>query len=161
MSQTCSMMGGQFPVENGEFDWVICNQVFEHVYNPDQFLSEITRVLKFKGGLLMTVPFVWDEHEQPYDFARYTSFGLKYLLEKHGFTVVEHRKTLADVRTLFQLFNDYIYKVTATKNPYLNTLLCILLMSPLNIMGQVIYRLLPRNKDLYLDNVILARKDRL
>jgi len=37
----------------------------------------------------MTAPFVWDEHSQPYNYARYSSFGLKFILEKHGFEILE------------------------------------------------------------------------
>ena len=71
------------PFENDSFDSVVTFEVFEHVFNPDEFLSEIYRVLKNGGFLLMSVPFIWDEHEQPFDFARYSSFGLKFLLDKH------------------------------------------------------------------------------
>jgi len=153
--------GGRFPVQNASFDCVVCNQVFEHVFNPGDFLSEISRVLKPGGGLLMTVPFVWDEHEQPYDYARYSSFGLKFVVEKHGFKVVDQRKTVCDIRVIFQLINAYLYKRLLTKNPYINLLFCFLFMSPFNILGEVLYRLLPRNDDLYLDNVILARKEKI
>jgi SAM-dependent methyltransferase len=150
--------GEAFPVEDSSFDWVVSTQVFEHVFNPDAFLSEIDRVLKPGGGLLMTVPFVWDEHEQPFDFARYSSFGLKSLLERHSFAILEQRKTLTDIRVLFQLLNAYIYKVTVTRSPCINLLICVLLMSPFNVLGQALSWLLPENKDLYLDNIILARK---
>src|SRR3989339_748075 len=51
--------GGKFPFNNNEFDSVVTNQVFEHVFYPDGFLFEINRVLKKDGILLMTVPFVW------------------------------------------------------------------------------------------------------
>ena len=80
--------GGEFPFPNDFFDSALCNQVLEHVFNPDEFLSEIKRVLKPRGKLLLTVPFVWDEHEQPYDFARYSSFGLRALLVKQGFKII-------------------------------------------------------------------------
>src|SRR3546814_6951319 len=55
--------------------------------------------------LLLTVPFVWDEHEQPYDYARYSTFGLKSLLERNGFNVLTQKKLLADSSILFQLIN--------------------------------------------------------
>lgn len=152
--------GKRFPVEDASFDWILCSQVFEHVFNPDEFLSEFARVLKADGGLLMTVPFIWGEHEQPFDFARYSSFGLKSLIERHGFIILEQRKTLTDVRVLFQMLNDYIYKITATKNSFLNMLICAFLISPFNITAQIVYRLFPKNNDLYMDNVILAKKGR-
>lgn len=150
--------GNKFPFVSDEFDGVICNQVLEHVFTPDQFLDEIHRVLKNDGLLLLTVPFVWDEHEQPWDFARYSSFGLKNLVERNGFEILEQRKTNADVRALFQLINAYLQKVLWTKSSVMNLILCAILMAPFNILGMVLYRLLPRNPDLYLDQVVLARK---
>ena len=150
--------GNTFPFQDNEFDSVVANEVFEHVFNPLDFLGEIKRVLRPGGMLLMTVPFVWDEHEQPNDYARYTSFGLRHLLESNGFEVIEHKKSIHDIRVIFQLFNDYIYKVTVTRNIYINLFLVLLLMSPVNILGAIFARILPKNDDLYLDNIILARK---
>jgi SAM-dependent methyltransferase len=150
--------GNTFPFDALSYDGVICNQVLEHVFNPDQFLQEIFRVLKPGGKLLMTVPFVWDEHEQPWDYARYSSFGLRSLLERNGFIVDEQRKTNADARVLFQLINAYLYKALQTSNGKINLLVCAFVMSPFNLMGIVLGKLLPANPDLYLDQVVLARK---
>jgi hypothetical protein len=52
----------------------------------------------------------------------------------------------------------YRYKNTVTNNDYLNLLTTLILMAPLNIAGELLGRLLPTNEDLYLDNVVLARK---
>jgi SAM-dependent methyltransferase len=150
--------GKVFPFEDSKFDSIVANQVFEHVFNPEDFLNESYRILKPEGKILMTVPFVWDEHEQPYDFARYSSFGLKALLEKHGFEIIEQRKSISDIRVIFQLINAYIFKVTCTKNKWLNLVLTILLMAPFNIIGELIGLITPNNPDLYLDNILLAKK---
>jgi len=137
---------------------VITNQVFEHVFNPDKFLSEINRVTKRNGVLLLSVPFVWDEHEQPFDFARYTSFGLTHLLNTHGFEVLDLKKVQADFSLIFQLINIYLYKVTKNRNPYVNLITTVILMSSFNILGVLISKLLPANSDLYLNNIVLAVK---
>jgi SAM-dependent methyltransferase len=154
----CLYDGHTFPFADAHFDAVITSEVLEHVFNPDQFLHELTRVLRPNGLLLLTVPFVWDEHEQPYDYGRYSSFGLKHLLNRHGLEILRHEKTLNDVRILFQLINVYIYKKTATKNPRLNTLIALLLMAPFNLAGELLSTFLPKNDDLFLDNIVLARK---
>jgi SAM-dependent methyltransferase len=152
--------GRTLPLAAGCFDAVLCSQVFEHVFTPAEFLREINRVLRPGGPLLLTVPFVWDEHEQPQDFARYSSFGLKAVLENAGFAVEAQRKSLADGRVLFQLLNAYLYKVTLTRHPRLNLLSMLVLMAPVNVLGALLGRLLPRNPDLYLDNIVFARKAR-
>lgn len=73
------------------FDVVICTQVLEHVAEPEQVLRELTRVLKPGGHLVLVAPQSWHEHQVPYDFFRYTSFGIRYLLKKVGLSIEEIR----------------------------------------------------------------------
>jgi SAM-dependent methyltransferase len=150
--------GDVFPFDNASFDSVLCNQVLEHVFNPGDFLSEINRVLKPSGKLLLTVPFVWDEHEQPYDYARYSSFGLKSLLEKHGFAILKHEKLGGDATILFQLTNAYLYKVTERWPKLLKFGFTLTVMGSINLLGVIAGKLLPANPDLFLDQVVLAEK---
>ncbi|MHB1530103.1 MAG: class I SAM-dependent methyltransferase [Acidiferrobacteraceae bacterium] len=150
--------GERFPFMSEVFDGAVCNQVLEHVFVPSQFLGEIHRILKPGGTLLLTVPFVWDEHEQPYDYARYSSFGLRNLLEASGFEMLEHRKINADIRVLFQLTNAYLYKILWTQWSAANLLICVTLMAPFNVLGLLLCKLLPSNPDLYLDQAVLVRK---
>jgi SAM-dependent methyltransferase len=44
------------PSANESFDLVVCKDVFEHLLNPTHALSEISRVLKKDGLLLLHVP---------------------------------------------------------------------------------------------------------
>lgn len=46
----------EFPDQNGSYDVVVCNQVFEHLKNIFLPLSEIHRVLRPGGILLLSVP---------------------------------------------------------------------------------------------------------
>jgi SAM-dependent methyltransferase len=153
--------GVTIPFEKASFDSAITSQVLEHVFTPDAFLQEIHRILKPNGTLLLTVPFVWDEHEQPYDYARYSSFGLKYLLEKNGFEVVTHIKSLNDTRVIFQLINGYIFKKTIAlrRNPKVNLIVSFFLNAWINVLGLIFGFILPKNNDLYLDNIVIAKKN--
>ena len=110
------------------------------------------------GKLLLTVPFAWDEHEQPWDFARYTSFGLRHLLAKRSFNILESRKTASDIRVVIQMFNNYLYKTFVGSNLWCNIFLVPLIIGPFNILGTVLARVLPRNPDFYLDNILMAEK---
>jgi SAM-dependent methyltransferase len=152
--------GRTFPFPDGRFEAVICNQVLEHVFNPHEFVQELARVLSPGGRLLLTVPFVWDEHEQPHDYARYSSFGLRHLLGTGGFQIRRQSKTLANFAALAQLTNAYVFKVTRTRSTVLNLLVTVLLMAPISFLGQLLGRLLPRNPDLFLDSIIVAEKPR-
>ena len=150
--------GGEFPFGAGQFDGVLCTQVLEHVFTPNEFLAEIARVMKPGGVMVLTVPFVWDEHEQPHDFGRYSSFGLKAVLESHGFELMTQHKSGADGRTLAQLTVGYWYKVTRSRSRLLNAVVQVLCLAPVTLIGWGLSVVLPGNPDLFLDNVILARK---
>lgn len=150
--------GKIFPFEAASFDNALCNQVLEHVFNPDEFLSEIHRVLKPGGKLLLTVPFAWDEHEQPYDYARYSSFGLSHLMEKNGFVIERSIKSVNDSRAIAQLWNTFIYKKTVTGSGIINMLLTAVLMAPVSILASLTWPLFGKSRDFYLDNIILAVK---
>lgn len=151
--------GNHFPFAEKTFDFLLCNQVLEHVFTPDVFLQEINRVLKPNGKLLLTVPFVWDEHEQPFDYARYSSFGLQFLLEKAGFEILEHRKLGADATVLFQLINAYLFKITLSWSKYPRFLFTITIMASVNLIGIALGKILPNNPDLFLDHIVLAKKN--
>lgn len=75
------------PFGNNTFDVVICTQVLEHVPEPLQVLQEISRVLRPGGQLYLSVPQSWHQHQKPYDYYRYTSFGIRYLVERVGLKV--------------------------------------------------------------------------
>lgn len=150
--------GTVIPFENETFDSVFTSEVFEHVFNLDEVIQELNRVLKINGKILVTVPFVWDEHEIPYDFGRYSSYGIKYTMEKHGFEIISLHKTSNFVLSIFQLWNSYMFQQLSRWKP-----LQIILPVVLPVIHTIAYLanfILPKNKDLYLNNVMLAQKVR-
>lgn len=150
--------GHKFPFKNASYDCIISSEVLEHIFNPDEFLAEINRCMKKGGKLLLAVPFVWDEHEQSGDFARYTSFGLAHLLKKYGFEVVRSYKTANNISIIFQLINDYIYKILIGGGGLINRIIINILCAFFNIVGVCLSFILPKNNELYLDNIVLAEK---
>jgi len=152
--------GGAFPLPDAGFDAVLCSQVLEHVFTPEAFLREIHRVLRPGGRLLLAVPFMWDEHEQPHDFGRYSSFGLRALLERCGFEIIEQRKSMADAGAVAQLASAWLFKVVQTRNKWVNLATQLAFIMPVNVAGALARLVLPRSEDFYLDNVVLARKPR-
>jgi SAM-dependent methyltransferase len=76
------------PVEDGRFHRVLFNQVLEHLPEPAAAIAELHRVLKPGGRLFCSVPLFYGEHQVPYDFFRYTRFGLRRIFEDAGFCVI-------------------------------------------------------------------------
>lgn len=80
---------GSLPSADAEFDAALCTQVLEHLDHPARALAEIFRVMRPAGTLYLTAPLIWEEHEMPHDYFRYTSSGLKHLLTEAGFVGVD------------------------------------------------------------------------
>jgi SAM-dependent methyltransferase len=76
------------PFSSEAFDGILCTQVLEHVPDPGRVLSELARVLKAGGRLFLTVPQSWEVHEAPYDYFRFTRYGLDVLFQSAGLDVV-------------------------------------------------------------------------
>lgn len=74
----------RIPVEDGRFDGLICTQVLAHLPEPNAALKEMARVLAPGGAMLLSCPVGFRENEQPYDFFRYTQFGLRHLFDRAG-----------------------------------------------------------------------------
>jgi len=150
--------GKTIPFENNYFDCVFFSEVLEHVFNPYEIIKEINRVLKNKGILFLTTPFAWDEHEQPNDYCRYTSFGIKHLLEHNGFKIIIYEKTGHFTVVISQLVILYLRHILYTKNKYLNLFINCILIAPFTILGIILSAILPRKHSLFFNNILVAEK---
>jgi SAM-dependent methyltransferase len=149
--------GKHIPFDDASFDSLFCSEVLEHVFNPNEILQEINRVLKPGAKALITVPFSWNEHEAPFDYARYTSFGITDLLQKNGFRVVQLIKGGNFARVNFQLWALYFFEIFSRfKRP--GYILAMIFIMPINVIGSILLLLLPNNKSLYFNNIIMAEK---
>lgn len=85
------------PFKSEMFEVVLCTEMLEHVFSPHNVILEIRRVLKTLGNLLLSTRFVYPIHDAPYDFYRFTKYGLRYLLR--DYEVRELRPELDTVAT--------------------------------------------------------------
>jgi len=75
----------RLPIRDRSVDIVFATQVIEHVTNPHIMVKECKRVLRPNGCLILSGPFFWPLHEEPYDFFRFTKYGFEQLLKDAGF----------------------------------------------------------------------------
>jgi 2-polyprenyl-3-methyl-5-hydroxy-6-metoxy-1,4-benzoquinol methylase len=69
------------------FPVVLCTEVLEHVADIDAAFAGLRRLTAPGGAVVVTVPFVFPLHMEPYDFRRLTLYGLEQLAAAHGFRV--------------------------------------------------------------------------
>jgi len=100
--------GKMIPLESNSFDSVLSTEVFEHVFNLEEMLAELHRVMKPGAVMLISCPFIIAEHEAPNDCSRYTSYGLQKLLARKGFEIVHYQKIGTSVQTRMQMLMSYL-----------------------------------------------------
>ncbi len=79
----------KLPFEDNFFDTVYLNDVLEHIYNPFHLLKELKRTLKKDGHLIVSVPFMYQIHEQPFDYFRYTEFFFRKWAQDNSFEILD------------------------------------------------------------------------
>jgi SAM-dependent methyltransferase len=77
------------------FDLVLCTEVLEHVLDWPAAWTNLGRLLAPGGRLIITCPFIYPLHEEPYDFWRPTPHALRRFAERYGLQTIEQR-TLGD-----------------------------------------------------------------
>jgi SAM-dependent methyltransferase len=70
------------PIVDGCFDGVWIQAVLEHVLDPEKVVAEIHRVLRPQGLVYAGTPFMQQVHEGPYDFARFSPSGHRWLFRR-------------------------------------------------------------------------------
>ena len=74
---------------DGCFDVLICLNVLEHVFNFHEFIKNMSRVIKPKGKLLLSIPYNSGLHYLPHDYFRMSHYALKRLLNDNNFEVIK------------------------------------------------------------------------
>ena len=80
------------PVKDESFDLITALDVIEHIQDEQQVLTEIKRMLKPDGFVVITVPafqFLWSEHDVAVSHVRrYDIKSLRKSLDDAGFTII-------------------------------------------------------------------------
>lgn len=99
---------GTLPLENGVASVVLSSQVLEHVAEVEKYLAESHRVLREDGLLFLSTHGVWRYHPDPNDFWRWTCDGLRRVITRAGFEIIEFRGVMGPEATALQLWQDAV-----------------------------------------------------
>lgn len=78
----------QLPIRDKIIDNVLLLDVLEHLRNPRQAMREACRVLKPDGTILLQTPFAYPLHDIPFDYQRWTEYGLKVLCTDQDLEII-------------------------------------------------------------------------
>ncbi len=77
----------RIPLKNASVDGVLSVVTLEHLHSPWLAMAEMARVTRPGGRSFFVVPFLWEAHQKPNDFLRFTRYGFTKLAEEAGFRV--------------------------------------------------------------------------
>jgi len=130
--------GKNFPFKEASFDSILSFEVLEHVEDLDLIISEMARVLKKNGKLLITTPFIWN------------------IFEKNNFKIKKIEKISNDYSIIFQIMQLYLQEGTFHKN-YLTRIFITPIICFYNLLG-ILSKIFPKTEKIYGGNLIVATK---
>ena len=137
------------PINEKSYDSVIAINLFEHIFNIQNLIEEIYRILDDKGKLIGSTPFMKEYHSDPFDYYRYTQDFYKKAFEKVGFVNIE---LILVGQGLFHLVAESVGKLIKIKIlRYLFWELCINIDKLLN-------QFYKNNKNYYCSIIFLCEK---
>ena len=77
------------PISDKSYNSVLAINLFEHIFNIQNLIEEIYRILDDEGKLIGSTPFMKEYHPDPHDFYRYTQDFYQKAFEKVGFVNIE------------------------------------------------------------------------
>lgn len=150
------------------FPFVLCTEVLEHVADWDQAFRNLFALTRPGGECLVTCPFFYRLHEEPYDYWRPTLHALTVAGRRAGFDVAIARKA-GDSRdvlgTVLGTFLESLRPAPAATSlaRVANDVRCRALRNVLRVALYVVRRrsfgsYLDRDGALYLSNVVVFRR---
>ena len=98
----------EIPLRADTIDLIFSSSVLEHVYNPEEAVKEMFRVIKPGGYVYAEIPFMRAYHMIPVDYQRYTISGIEELFKRHGFKLIRKGVCSGPFNALALFFMDFI-----------------------------------------------------
>jgi len=137
------------PFRSGQFDTVILLEVLEHLDQPEAALQEALRLVKAGGIIIVSTPFLYPLHDAPWDFQRWTLYGLQRLAESAEASIKDLQPIGSTIESGCLIFNLALswHTMNAPVVARLPLLLLSMLMIPLANLFAATLGLIAGNSD--------------
>ena len=130
----------RLPVKTATIDAILMLEVLEHVADAEAALDEIRRVLRPGGKIYLSVPFIYPLHDQPFDYRRFTIYGLRQMLKNRGLHIereIQHGNSLI---VALQVFNLALVEVVRnlSRNHGVGALAFAILIYPMMLVANIL-----------------------
>ena len=153
------------PIRANCVDSVLLLDVIEHVFEVEEVLQGISRILSPGGTLLLTTPFIYPVHGKPYDFHRFSFYALENHLAKYNLKIVEPVVMGGYGTVLATLINLFVFRAFWGPRKLLHIAglllrpLLLLLFVFINCIGYVLDQATKRAPTwVYLENAVICAK---
>ena len=96
------------PFKDEAFHFVMSQEVLEHLADPFQAMREMGRVLRKGGTLYCQAPFVIGYHPGPSDFWRFTTQGIRQIVEHAGLRCDEVRIAVGPGTAFYRVAVEFV-----------------------------------------------------
>lgn len=109
-----------------KFKNILAFNILEHIHNDSHAINELKKLLKKKGKLYISTPFLYRYHQAPKDYKRYTLEYFEKILKNKNFKI--KRKIsfgTGPFLASYSLLFDYLNKIPLIIYPFIT--ICFLL----------------------------------
>jgi SAM-dependent methyltransferase len=147
------------PFEKESFDHVVSFQVLEHHRKPEIMISEMERVLRPGGYILLSFPFIYALHEQPHDYQRFTEYKIRELFKENNCEVAQIKKQGSLFSVYSTLANEQLNAFAAKNKLYY--FLAAIIYLPLFVFQylSVLLDAVMKSDKVFVNYIILAKKE--
>lgn len=135
----CDINEGITEIKSSTIDFILSTQVLEHIREPHKVFKEFNRLLKVNGRVFLTTNMCYEEHMIPYDYFRYTKYGLRYLAESSGFEVESIKPQGGYFQVLYYLIFNLPIFIFIKRGSILYYLYLLIFIAPFFLFGVIAY----------------------
>lgn len=120
------------PFHNSSFDLILCTEVLEHVSDTYSTFSELSRLLRPGGIIILTSPFAFSLHEEPYDYIRVTPYQVTECAKNSNLEIVELKISGNELEVMATVWD--IMWSSIGKNKLWGKILKVIMRLPVNLI---------------------------